>query len=41
VAAIGDYEREMRDVAYPLMRMAAEHDKHFGGGGLQREPQHA
>jgi 2-polyprenyl-6-methoxyphenol hydroxylase-like FAD-dependent oxidoreductase len=41
VAAIGAYEEEMRSIAYPLMRMAAEHDKHFGGGGLQREPQHA
>jgi 2-polyprenyl-6-methoxyphenol hydroxylase-like FAD-dependent oxidoreductase len=41
VGAIGSYEAEMREVAYPLMRMAAEHDKHFGGGGLEREPQHA
>jgi 2-polyprenyl-6-methoxyphenol hydroxylase-like FAD-dependent oxidoreductase len=40
VEAIGAYEAEMRDVAYPLMRMAAEHDKHFGGGGLQADPQH-
>ena len=37
VAAIGEYEAEMREVAYPFMRMAAEHDKHFGGGALQRE----
>jgi 2-polyprenyl-6-methoxyphenol hydroxylase-like FAD-dependent oxidoreductase len=40
VAAIGAYEAEMREIAYPLMRMAAEHDKHFGGGGLEREPEH-
>jgi 2-polyprenyl-6-methoxyphenol hydroxylase-like FAD-dependent oxidoreductase len=39
VAAIGAYEAEMREVAYPFMRMAAEHDKHFGGGGLEREPE--
>jgi 2-polyprenyl-6-methoxyphenol hydroxylase-like FAD-dependent oxidoreductase len=41
VAAIAAHEAEMREIAYPLMRMAAEHDKHFGGGGLQREPQRA
>jgi 2-polyprenyl-6-methoxyphenol hydroxylase-like FAD-dependent oxidoreductase len=41
VAAIAGHEAEMREIAYPLMRMAAEHDKHFGGGGLQAEPQHA
>jgi 2-polyprenyl-6-methoxyphenol hydroxylase-like FAD-dependent oxidoreductase len=40
VAAIGAYEAEMREIAYPFMRMAAEHDKHFGGGGL-RDEQHA
>jgi 2-polyprenyl-6-methoxyphenol hydroxylase-like FAD-dependent oxidoreductase len=40
VAAIGAYESEMREIVYPFMRMAAEHDKHFGGGGL-REEQHA
>jgi 2-polyprenyl-6-methoxyphenol hydroxylase-like FAD-dependent oxidoreductase len=41
VAAIGAYEAEMREIAYPLMRMAAEHDKHFGGGALAREAEHA
>ena len=41
VAAVGDYEAEMREVAYPFMRMTAEHDKHFGGGALQRERQAA
>jgi 2-polyprenyl-6-methoxyphenol hydroxylase-like FAD-dependent oxidoreductase len=39
VAAIGDYEAEMREVVTPFMRMAAEHDKNFGGGGLQRKPE--
>ncbi len=41
VAAIGAYDAEMREIAHPLMRMAAEHDKHFGGGRLAQEPQHA
>jgi 2-polyprenyl-6-methoxyphenol hydroxylase-like FAD-dependent oxidoreductase len=41
IAGIGAYEAEMREISYPLMRMAAEHDKHFGGGGLEREPQRA
>jgi 2-polyprenyl-6-methoxyphenol hydroxylase-like FAD-dependent oxidoreductase len=36
VAAIGAYEDEMREVVYPIMRMAMEHDKHFGGGALER-----
>jgi 2-polyprenyl-6-methoxyphenol hydroxylase-like FAD-dependent oxidoreductase len=40
VSAIGAYEAEMREIVYPFMRMAAEHDKHFGGGGLHEE-QHA
>jgi 2-polyprenyl-6-methoxyphenol hydroxylase-like FAD-dependent oxidoreductase len=40
VAAIGAYEAEMREIAYPFMRMAAEHDKHFGGGALGQK-QHA
>jgi 2-polyprenyl-6-methoxyphenol hydroxylase-like FAD-dependent oxidoreductase len=37
VEAIGAYEQDMREVVYPFMRMAAEHDKHFGGGGLERD----
>lgn len=37
VAAIGDYERAMRDHVYPIMEMAADHSR-FGGGGLGREP---
>ena len=36
VAAIGAYEADMREVVYPIMRMAMEHDKHFGGGALER-----
>src|SRR4051812_16001231 len=34
VDGVGAYEAEMREVAYPFMRMTAEHDKHFGGGAL-------
>jgi 2-polyprenyl-6-methoxyphenol hydroxylase-like FAD-dependent oxidoreductase len=36
IPAIGAYETDMREVAYPIMRMTMEHDKHFGGGGLER-----
>lgn len=36
IGAIGAYEADMREVAYPIMRMTMEHDKHFGGGGLER-----
>jgi 2-polyprenyl-6-methoxyphenol hydroxylase-like FAD-dependent oxidoreductase len=43
VPAIGAFEDHMREYVYPFMRMAVEHDKHFGGGGLQqlREPAEA
>jgi 2-polyprenyl-6-methoxyphenol hydroxylase-like FAD-dependent oxidoreductase len=43
IGAIGAYEADMREVAYPIMRMTMEHDKHFGGGGLEqlREPAQA
>src|SRR4051794_3487087 len=34
IEAVSAYEAEMREVAYPFMRMTAEHDKHFGGGAL-------
>jgi 2-polyprenyl-6-methoxyphenol hydroxylase-like FAD-dependent oxidoreductase len=34
VAAIGAYERDMREVAYPFHRMTLDHDKNFGGGAL-------
>jgi 2-polyprenyl-6-methoxyphenol hydroxylase-like FAD-dependent oxidoreductase len=36
IGAIGAYEADMREVAYPIMRMTMEHDKHFGGGGLEQ-----
>ena len=39
VPAIGAYEREMRDYVYPFMRMTMEHDRQFGGGGLQGREQ--
>ena len=38
VDGIGAYEAEMRAVAYPFMRMTAEHDKHFGGGAALASP---
>ena len=34
VEAIGAYERDMRDVAYPFHRMTLDHDRNFGGGAL-------
>jgi salicylate hydroxylase len=34
VEAIGVYEQDMREVAYPLHRMTLDHDKNFGGGAL-------
>jgi 2-polyprenyl-6-methoxyphenol hydroxylase-like FAD-dependent oxidoreductase len=36
VEAVGAYERDMREVAYPLHRMTLDHDKNFGGGALQQ-----
>jgi 2-polyprenyl-6-methoxyphenol hydroxylase-like FAD-dependent oxidoreductase len=36
VEAIGAYEEDMREYVYPFMRMTMEHDRHFGGGGLER-----
>ena len=33
-AAINAAENEMREYAYPLMRMTVAHDETFGGGGL-------
>jgi salicylate hydroxylase len=35
VEAIGAYENEMREFAYPIMEMSADHDR-FGGGGLRK-----
>jgi 2-polyprenyl-6-methoxyphenol hydroxylase-like FAD-dependent oxidoreductase len=34
--AIGAYEQDMREVAYPFHRMTLDHDKNFGGGGLAK-----
>jgi 2-polyprenyl-6-methoxyphenol hydroxylase-like FAD-dependent oxidoreductase len=34
--AIGAYEAAMREYAYPIMEMSADHDR-FGGGALRRE----
>jgi 2-polyprenyl-6-methoxyphenol hydroxylase-like FAD-dependent oxidoreductase len=36
IEAIGAAEVEMRDYAYPLMRMTVRHDENFGGGGLAK-----
>ena len=35
IEAVGAYERDMREVAYPFHRMTLDHDKNFGGGALQ------
>jgi len=34
--AIGTYEAQMRETTYPILRMTLDHDKNFGGGGLQK-----
>jgi 2-polyprenyl-6-methoxyphenol hydroxylase-like FAD-dependent oxidoreductase len=39
VPAIGAYEQDMRDYVYPFMRMTMEHDRQFGGGGLEGREQ--
>ena len=36
VAAIGDYERDMREVVYPFHARTLNHDHEFGGGGLEK-----
>jgi 2-polyprenyl-6-methoxyphenol hydroxylase-like FAD-dependent oxidoreductase len=36
IEAIAGYEADMREVVYPIMRMAMEHDKNFGGGALEQ-----
>ena len=36
VEAIAAYEEDMRTATYPLMDLAADHDR-FGGGGLRRD----
>jgi 2-polyprenyl-6-methoxyphenol hydroxylase-like FAD-dependent oxidoreductase len=32
--AIGNYEQQMRETAYPILRLTLDHDKNFGGGAL-------
>ncbi len=36
LAAIGTYEAQMREAAYPILAMTLDHDKNFGGGGLAK-----
>lgn len=36
IVAIGSYEEQMRDTAYPIIRMTLDHDRAFGGGGLKK-----
>ena len=33
--ALGAYEAQMREIAYPILRMTLQHDENFGGGGLK------
>ncbi|WP_426560611.1 FAD-dependent oxidoreductase [Angustibacter sp. McL0619] len=39
IEAIGGYEQQMRETAYPILRMTLDHDKNFGGGGLAKASQ--
>src|SRR3954454_22539307 len=36
IEAIAGYEDEMREFAYPVMEMSADHDGRFGGGGIKK-----
>ena len=36
---IGAYEQQMREAAYPILRMTLDHDANFGGGGLEKAGQ--
>jgi 2-polyprenyl-6-methoxyphenol hydroxylase-like FAD-dependent oxidoreductase len=36
LTAIGEYEQDMRAVAYPFHAMTLDHDKNFGGGALAK-----
>jgi 2-polyprenyl-6-methoxyphenol hydroxylase-like FAD-dependent oxidoreductase len=38
VEAIGEYERDMREVVYPFHRITLSHDQNFGGGALADRP---
>jgi 2-polyprenyl-6-methoxyphenol hydroxylase-like FAD-dependent oxidoreductase len=35
--ALGAYEAQMREIAYPILRRTLQHDENFGGGGLQQD----
>ena len=35
VAAVGSYEAQMRETAYPILLATVDHDRAFGGGGLK------
>ena len=37
--AIGAYEAQMREIAYPVLKMSSNHDGYFGGGGLEKAAQ--
>jgi 2-polyprenyl-6-methoxyphenol hydroxylase-like FAD-dependent oxidoreductase len=39
--AVGRYEAQMRETAYPILRMTLDHDKNFGGGALAEAEQKA
>jgi len=36
IEAVAGYEDEMREFAYPVMEMSADHDGRFGGGGIKK-----
>lgn len=38
-ACIGEYERQMRETAYPVAAKTFDHDKNFGGGALEQMKQ--
>lgn len=39
--AVGRYEAQMRETAYPILRLTLDHDKNFGGGALAEAEQKA
>jgi hypothetical protein len=38
--AIGGYEAQMRQAAYPILRLTLDHDTNFGGGALAEATEH-
>jgi 2-polyprenyl-6-methoxyphenol hydroxylase-like FAD-dependent oxidoreductase len=38
--AIEAYEEQMRETAYPILRLTLDHDNQFGGGGLAKNAEH-